>query len=122
MRIDFERHRTMTATGRQPIRRPWIALLNAVLSLAGDRAELVCHDEKPWASITFAGSRHTVVLAFRGADALEDGEAFIADLPEHEFAIPRQIVIEAAIVQASHELLPEPVLTVKAELLLLEEG
>jgi len=103
-------------------RRPWIALLNAVLDLAGGRAELLRHEERPWASITFAGARHTVVLTYRGLDAVTEGESFIAALPEHEFTIPGQLVAEAAIVSVEHALLPAPALTVEIELLLLEEA
>lgn len=133
MRIDFDEHRAMTATltapvaaptmraRRSPRRQPWMPLLNAVLALAGERAELVRHGETPWVSITFAGSRHRIALAFRGTDAVAAGEAFIAALPEHEFAISRQLVADATVVSAEHALLPEPVLTVEAELLLLEE-
>lgn len=123
MRIDFDRDRQMIATtGRVRRRQPWTALLSALLSLAGERAELLRHGEKPWASITFSGSRHTIALAFRGHEAVEAGEMFIAALPEHEFAIPGQLVADATIVSAEHVLLPEPVLTVEAELLLLEEA
>ena len=103
-------------------RRPWAALLSAVLQLAGGKAELLRHVERPWASVTFAGTRHTMILAFTGVEAVAAGEAFIAALPEHEFAIPRQLVADAAVVSATHETLPEPKLTVEVELLLLEDG
>lgn len=123
MRIDFDRDRQMiSASRRAPRRHPWMPLLAAVMRLAGERAELLRHGEQPWASITFSGSRHRIALSFRGAAAVEAGEAFIAALPEHEFAIPGQLVADATIVSAEHELLPEPLLTVEAELLLLEEN
>jgi hypothetical protein len=103
-------------------RRPWRALLAAVMQLAGGRGELLRHVERPWASVTFAGTRHTLALAFSGHDAIAAGEAFIAALPEHEFAIPRQLVADAAVTSATHEMLPEPRLTVEVELLLLEDA
>jgi hypothetical protein len=105
-----------------PRRRPWMALLNAVIELAGNEAELLRHAEHPWASVTFAGSRHTIALVFRGETAIDAAEDFIVALPDHEFVIPGQIVIEAAITGADHALLPEAVLTLELELLLLEEA
>ena len=108
--------------GRRPrAPRPWMALLSALLRLARGKAELVRHAERPWASVTFSGSRHSVVLAFTGTEAVAAGEAFIAALPDHEFAIPRQLVADAAVVAVEHALLPEPGLTVEADLLLLED-
>jgi hypothetical protein len=103
-------------------RRPWRVLLSAVTKLAGGQAELLCHEERPWASVTFAGTRHTLALAFTGADAMAAGEAFIAALPEHEFAIPGQLVADAAVTAVRHETLPAPKLTVECELLLLEDA
>jgi hypothetical protein len=103
-------------------RRPWRVLLSAVARLAGGRAELLRHEERPWASVTYTGTRHTLALGFSGADAVEAGEAFIAALPEHEFAVPRQIVADAAVTAVRHETLPVPRLTVECELLLLEDA
>lgn len=103
-------------------RRPWRALLSAVADLAGGKAELLRHGEQPWASVTFAGTRHTLALAFTGPEAVTAGEAFIAALPEHEFAVPRQLVADAAVAAVSHETLPQPKLTVEVELLLLEDA
>ncbi len=103
-------------------RRPWQTLLSAVTQLAHGKAELLRHSERPWASVTFAGTRHSITLAFTGAEAIAAGERFIAALPEHEFTIPRQLVADAAVVAVTHELLPEPKLTVDVELLLLEDA
>lgn len=105
-----------------PGRRPWRALLNAVRALAQGHAEVMSHAEHPWASITFAGSRHTMALRFVGSEAVTAGERFIAALPEHEFTIPRRLVADASVIAVRHELLPEPKLTVEMELLLLEDA
>lgn len=104
------------------LRRPWRVLISAVTDLAGGKAELLRHVEQPWASVTFSGTRHTMALAFTGAEAVAAGEGFIAALPEHEFTIPRQLVADAAVVSVEHTTLPEPKLTVEVELLLLEDG
>ena len=94
----------------------------ALTELHGGHGEVLTHTEKAWASITFAGTRHSLKLVFVGADAVATGEVFVAELPEHEFAIPGQIVADAAILEVEHRLLPEPQLVVQCELLLLEES
>ena len=123
MRIDSESDRAMLAQlrGRRES-RPWLPLLNAVLTLAGSHAQLLSHGERPWASVTFAGTRHTVTLAFEGPGGALAAEAFIAALPEHEFTIPGRLVADATIVAVATTLVPEPRMTVEAELLLLDDG
>jgi hypothetical protein len=96
-------------------------LRDAVLGLAGSGATLLRAREKSWASITFAGARHTLELAFAGTEAAAAGEAFIALLPDHEFAIPRQLVAEATVTAVDHRLDP-PRMDVTCELLLLEDA
>ena len=96
-------------------------LLDAVAQLAQGKARLAHHSEKAWASITFAGARHRLVLEFRGEDSIEAGECFIAFLPEHEFAIPGHLVADAAVTEVDHSVEPA-LLSVTCELLLLEES
>ena len=100
---------------------PSMHLLGSVLRLAGPEADLLRHAERPWASATFQGTRHTIALCFSGPDGLAAGEAFIAALPEHEFTIARQLVADATVSEVDHEVLPQPHLTVEVELLLLED-
>jgi hypothetical protein len=102
-------------------REPRNRLREALLALAQGRAAILSHDEKSWASVTFAGARHRLVLVFEGAEAVEAGELFIAFLPEHEFAVPGQLVADAAVTAVDHRLEP-PRMEVRCELLLLEEG
>lgn len=116
MHVDFAMHRT---DRRQ--RGPWLAVLTALLKLAEGKAELVRHSERAWASVTFSGTRHEVVLAFTGTDAVAAGERLIDALPEHEFAIPGQLVADASVISVEHATLPEPRLVIEAELLLLDE-
>lgn len=97
-------------------------LREALLALGDYRGQVVTHTEKAWSSITFSGSRHTLALLFAGEEAVEAGERFIAALPEHEFAIPGQLVADATVSEAEHRLLPHLRLAVRCELLLLEEG
>ena len=102
-------------------RSPSMQLLDAVMRLAGPHADLLRHAERPWASATFQGTRHTIAMCFAGPEGLTSVEAFITALPEHEFAIARQIVADAAVSEVDQIMLPQPHLTVEVELLLLED-
>ena len=113
-------------TGKPPrsfrIRQhPGLRLLQAVMRLAGPDAELVSHSEKPWASVTFSGTRHTITLTYSGITGIIAANALIETLPDHEFAIPQQLVADAAIISVVHDLLPAEKITIEAEFLLLEE-
>ena len=94
----------------------------ALLDLSDHRAQVLDHKEVPWASITFAGARHTLTLLFVGEKAAAAGEQFIAALPDHEFAIPGQLVADASISDCEHRMLPHPRIVVTCEVLMLEEG
>ena len=96
--------------------------MKAVLDLAGERAEVMRHVERDWASATFAGSRHAITLCFAGADAAEAGENFIVALPDHEFIIPRYLIADAQIIGVDDNQLPERKLIVEVQLLLLEQA
>jgi hypothetical protein len=122
MHSDPAEARDMRLAVRPPAqRRPWLRLLSAVTSLAGPQAAVVRHAERPWASVTFAGARHTIVLRFTGQTGIDAAETFIAALPEHEFDLPGRIVADAAVVAVDQMTLPEPQATVEVELLLLED-
>jgi hypothetical protein len=122
VQIDLAADQAMLSTLRGGARRtPWMPLVSALLELAGGKAELLRHAERAWASVTFTGTRHDVTLAFTGAEGVAAGEAFIAALPDHEFAIPRQLVADATVLGTEHTMLPEPRLVVEAQLLLLED-
>lgn len=97
-------------------------LRDALMDLSEWRGQVLDHKEKAWASITFAGARHTLSLLFAGEDAVAAGEDFIAALPDHEFAIPGQLVADATIAEVEHRMLPAPRLVVTCEILLLEDG
>jgi hypothetical protein len=93
-----------------------------LLTITGGAGTVLGHEEKAWASITFAGTRHEVVLEFCGADAVAAGEELIERLPDYEFAIPRQLVADATITKVDHRFGAMERLEVTAVLLLLEEG
>lgn len=97
-------------------------LRDALCDLARGQARIDRHAERAWASITFAGTRHTLDLVFEGAEAIEAGELLIDALPEHEFALPGQLVADAAVIAVEHTMLPVPHMRVGVELLLLEDA
>ncbi|WP_299308069.1 hypothetical protein [uncultured Croceicoccus sp.] len=115
----FDFKRTMAMRSK---RTPGERLAAAVLDLAENEGRIVVHSQRPWASITFTGSRHTMSLAFTGVHAVEAGERFVASLADHEFSIPRHLVADAEVRSVEHSLLPEPRLCVEIEVLLLDEG
>lgn len=110
------------STTRKVRRGPAEKLHEALSSLAGGKAQILTHSERFWASITFSGARHSIELAFEGIVAAKEGEEFIAPLPDHEFAIPGQLVADATILSVDHTMLPDVRLVVKAELLLLQDA
>jgi hypothetical protein len=94
----------------------------ALLELAGDKAQLLEHSEKAWASVTFSGARHTLRLRFNDIPAIEAGEQLIATLADHSITIPRAHVVEAAITHVSHHVaIDPPHLEVIAQLLVLDK-
>ena len=93
----------------------------ALLALAKVQAQLLTHEEQSWASITFTGTRHDIMLDFNGSKAVAAGEEFVAALPDHEFTIPGQLVADATINSVKHTMLPAPRMIVTLTLLLLED-
>lgn len=117
----LETARSALGDGAGRPRGPWLLLLSEVLLLAGKQVEFIHHAERPWSSATFCGSRHTIALAFEGVDAIVEGEALIAALPDHEFTVPGRIVADAAIAAVDHAAGPPARMTVEVELLLLDD-
>lgn len=122
MQIDLTQDQAMISAARRRTRRtPWLQLLSALLELGQGKAELLRHSERSWASVTFSGTRHSVVLAFTGEQAVAAGETLIDGLPDHEFSIPGQLIADAAVVRVDHTALPQPRLEVEVEVLMLDE-
>lgn len=103
-------------------RGPAVRLREAVLTLGAHRGQVLDHDETPWASVTYTGARHGFTLLFAGEEAVDAGEGFIAELPEHEFAIAGQLVADAEVLEVEHRVVPSPRLVVRCEVLMLEDG
>ena len=96
-------------------------LRDALMRLGEWEGQVVTHSEHAWASITFAGTRHSLALLFAGEKAVAAGEHFVEALGEHEFRIPGQLVADATVTEVEHRMLPSARLVIQCELLLLEE-
>ena len=103
-------------------RSPGDRLREALLELAAGNARLLAHSEKAWASVTFSGTRHEMVFEFDGPQAVISGELFAAVLPDHEFAIPGQLVADALVTSIDHRAYPEPRMTVSLTVLMLVDA
>lgn len=112
----------MTVLAARPRKTTADRLREAVLAIGGGKGDVLTHEERAWASITFAGTRHELVLRFEGSEAIEAGELLIERLPEHEFTIPGQLVADAVVTLVDHRFGLVERLTVTALLLLLEES
>lgn len=119
---DLDANEVKSASALRPRRTLADRVRSALLELSGGSGTVLGHSETAWASITFAGTRHEVMLEFCGADAVAAGEALIERLPDHEFAIARQLVADATISAVDHRFGAMERLEVTAVLLLLETG
>lgn len=99
-----------------------LRLREQLLQLAGGQGRIVEHREAPWASVTFAGTRHRLTILFAGAGELEAGKDLLTFLPETEFSIPGQLVADAGVVEVEQRQLPAPRMVVAIELLLVEKA
>ena len=91
-------------------------------ALTGGLGTVLGNEETAWASITFSGTRYRIVFEFCGPEAMAAGEELIERLPDHEFAIPSQLVADATITAVDHRFGAMERLEVTAVLLLLEES
>lgn len=51
-----------------------------------------------WASVTFAGSRHNLLVVLHGPGSVGAASEFLGSLPEFEIAIPGHIVADVSLV------------------------
>lgn len=119
---DFDQIEVKSASGYRPRRTLSDRVRSALMELTGGHGTVLSHLETAWASITFSGTRHEVVLEFCGPEAVVAGEELIERLPDHEFAIARQLVADATISAVDHRFGAMERLEVTAVLLLLEDG
>ncbi len=68
-------------------RDPGSSIAEQIQALAGGRVRVILERERPWASITFTGTRHSFVIERTDATAPDDMDNLARALPEHEFAM-----------------------------------
>ena len=65
-------------TARTFVRRSLSERLRAaIIALADGHGKVAGHSEKSWASITFAGTRHSLQLVFEGCDAVKASTSWL---------------------------------------------
>ena len=99
-----------------------VRLRDALMAVGDWHGQILTHSERPWTSITFSGTSHSLALLFAGDEAVAAGERFVEALGEHEFSIPGQLVADAAIREVEHRLLPAPRMVVQSQILMLRDG
>ena len=71
---------------RMPRRDPHVRMMARLAS-----------SSRPWASATFIGAQHRVILRFEGEEAQPSATRFAESLPEAEFSISGHIVADACV-------------------------
>ena len=99
----------------------WRTIEDFALAVCCDAGKLAAHVEKPWRSATFEGARHELTVIFRGDDDVLIGEAVLDQWPRHQFALAGQLVVESRVGWVNRQNLPEPMLTMQLELLLVRD-
>ena len=80
-----------------PRRNPHTRVIAQLLELAGPESSVFATSCRPWSSATFIGSRHDIVISFRGDHQLVNASHFSDILPESEFTITGHIVADACV-------------------------
>ncbi len=106
-------HRPRTTSGQR--------LALALFDRAGPLARLVRHGETQWSSATFTGSRHTFVLRFEGAEAVEAAEHLTAAIGDADFTIQGALIADISVNRFTQTLLPAPQAEIEVSALLLDQ-
>ena len=77
-------------------------MIACLSELAGPDIAVVASSSRPWASATFIGAQHRVILRFAGDDAAERAARFAEALPDAEFTIAGHIVADACVDEWGH--------------------
>jgi hypothetical protein len=110
-----------THSGHRPRITSGQRLAQALFDCAGPLARLVRHGETQWASATFTGSRHTFVLRFQGAEAVEAAEHLTAMIGDDEITIQGALIAEITVTRFTQTLLPQPEAEIEISALLLDQ-
>jgi hypothetical protein len=112
---------TRTHAGHRPRITSGQRLAQALFDCAGPLARLVRHGETQWSSATFTGARHTFVLRFQGAEAVEAAEHLTTTISDDEITIQGALIAEITVTRFTQTLLPEPEAEIEISALLLDQ-
>lgn len=94
-------------------RDPGSLIAGQIEALAGDQARVTIKRERPWASITFTGTRHSFAVNWPEAPSPDERDNIAKAIPEHEFAIPGYFVADMLVTDRSEaEFLVEALLII----------
>lgn len=82
---------------RPPRRDPHTRVIAQIAELAGTDVSVIASSSRPWASATFVGAQHRVILRFEGEAAQHRATCFADALPEAEFSLSGHIVADACV-------------------------
>lgn len=82
-------------------RDPGSLLARQIEALAGGQARTTLKCERPWASITFAGTRHSFAIDWKDTIDTEEMQKLADALPDHEFSIPGHFVADMLVTEQS---------------------
>lgn len=82
---------------RPPRRDPHTRVIAQLLELTGPESSVIATTSRPWASATFTGARHNVLVRMKGEDRHDKAKWLGKALPEAEFRIPGHIVADACV-------------------------
>lgn len=82
---------------RPPRRDPHVRVIAHLVQIGEPDMSVIASSSRPWASATFLGAQHRIVLRFSGADAHSRATCFAEALPEAEFSISGHIVADACV-------------------------
>lgn len=85
----------------RPRKDPHTRLIAQVLELAGPDSSVIATSSRPWASATFLGARHLVIMRIRGAGHADRATLFAEALPHAEFSISGHIVADICVDERS---------------------
>ncbi|MGD9811576.1 MAG: hypothetical protein AB7U35_09625 [Sphingobium sp.] len=82
---------------RPPRKDPLTRLTAQILRHAGPDSSVLTTSTRPWASATFVGARHRIVLKLEGEVQEQRAEELAALLPDAEFSISGHIVADLCV-------------------------
>ena len=72
-------------------------LISQLETLAGPDIRILLKKEKPWASITFSGTRHYLIIDATGNGGVQSMNRFIKRLPDQVFDLPDHFIADLLI-------------------------